>query len=246
MLPVNTHWRLIYIVLPWIYNVSAHAFCVIIVYCMVCAGNKALSLSLLLLSLSLLLLLFCTVGCRPHQLTQRTTQINRVAVAAVADGDFSITLRRATTTTSTTTTHRSAVFAAIAFNYAPASRRTADVENHSTRPSRLSFFVRVESEPRPPTLSRRWMSSRAAAAAATDALVKTRRDSWLRAAMNESRCGAAARGVASRWLSSWPTFFCQQIDGVARFIDASIYRNTFPAIRIAILFFTIKILFLFF
>ena len=244
MLPVNTHWRLIYIVLPWIYNVSAHAFCVIIVYCMVCAGNKALLLLLLLLlSLSLLLLLFCTVGCRPHQLTQRTTQINRVAVAAVADGDFSITLRRATTSM---TTHRSAVFAAIAFNYAPASRRTGDVENHSTRPPRLSFSVRVESEPRPPTLSRRWMSSRAAAAAATDALVKTRRDSRLRAAMNESRCGAAARGAASRWLSSWPTFFCQQIDGVARFIDASIYRNTFPAIRIAILFFTIKILFLFF
>ena len=31
--------------------------------------------------------------------------------------------------------------------------------------------------------------------------------------------------------------------GVARFIDASIYRDTFPAIRIAILFFTIAILF---
>ena len=30
---------------------------------------------------------------------------------------------------------------------------------------------------------------------------------------------------------------------MARFIDASIYRNTFPAIRIAILFFTIAILF---
>ena len=34
--------------------------------------------------------------------------------------------------------------------------------------------------------------------------------------------------------------------GVARFIDASIYRNTFPAIRIAILFFTIAIFILFF
>ena len=33
--------------------------------------------------------------------------------------------------------------------------------------------------------------------------------------------------------------------GVARFIDASIYRNTFPAIRIAILFFTIAIFFFF-
>ena len=31
--------------------------------------------------------------------------------------------------------------------------------------------------------------------------------------------------------------------GVARFIDASIYRDTFPAIRIAILFFTIAIFF---
>ena len=30
-----------------------------------------------------------------------------------------------------------------------------------------------------------------------------------------------------------------QAVGVARFIDASIYRDTFPAIRIAILFFTI-------
>ena len=34
--------------------------------------------------------------------------------------------------------------------------------------------------------------------------------------------------------------------GVARFIDASIYRDTFPAIRIAILFFTIAIFFFFF
>ena len=34
--------------------------------------------------------------------------------------------------------------------------------------------------------------------------------------------------------------------GVARFIDASIYRDTFPAIRIAILFFTITIFFFFF
>ena len=34
--------------------------------------------------------------------------------------------------------------------------------------------------------------------------------------------------------------------GVARFIDASIYRDTFPAIRIAILFFTIKIFFFFY
>ena len=33
--------------------------------------------------------------------------------------------------------------------------------------------------------------------------------------------------------------------GVARFIDASIYRDTFPAIRIAILFFTIAIFFFF-
>ena len=33
--------------------------------------------------------------------------------------------------------------------------------------------------------------------------------------------------------------------GVARFIEASIYRDTFPAIRIAILLFTITILFLF-
>ena len=31
--------------------------------------------------------------------------------------------------------------------------------------------------------------------------------------------------------------------GVARFIDASIYRDTFPAIRIAIFFFTIAIFF---
>ena len=34
-----------------------------------------------------------------------------------------------------------------------------------------------------------------------------------------------------------------QLLGVAWFIDASIYRDTFPAIRIAILFFTIKIFF---
>ena len=34
--------------------------------------------------------------------------------------------------------------------------------------------------------------------------------------------------------------------GVARFIDASIYHDTFPAIRIAILFFTIAIFFFFF
>ena len=34
--------------------------------------------------------------------------------------------------------------------------------------------------------------------------------------------------------------------GVARFIDASIYRDTFPAIHIAILFFTIVIFFDFF
>ena len=34
--------------------------------------------------------------------------------------------------------------------------------------------------------------------------------------------------------------------GVARFIDASIYRDTFPAICIAILFFTITIFFFFF
>ena len=33
--------------------------------------------------------------------------------------------------------------------------------------------------------------------------------------------------------------------GVARLIDASIYRDTFPAIRIAILFFTIAIFFFF-
>ena len=32
---------------------------------------------------------------------------------------------------------------------------------------------------------------------------------------------------------------------MARFIDESIYRDTFPAIRIAILFFTIAIVFLF-
>ena len=35
----------------------------------------------------------------------------------------------------------------------------------------------------------------------------------------------------------------QLIIGVARFIDASIYRDTFPAIRIAILVFTIAIFF---
>ena len=34
--------------------------------------------------------------------------------------------------------------------------------------------------------------------------------------------------------------------GVARFFDASIYRDTFPAIRIAILLFTIAIFFFFF
>ena len=34
--------------------------------------------------------------------------------------------------------------------------------------------------------------------------------------------------------------------GVARFVDASIYRDTFPAIRIAILFFIITIFFIFF
>ena len=33
--------------------------------------------------------------------------------------------------------------------------------------------------------------------------------------------------------------------GVARFIDASIYHDTFPAIHIAILFFTIAIFFFF-
>ena len=38
----------------------------------------------------------------------------------------------------------------------------------------------------------------------------------------------------------------QYIGGVARFIDASIYRDTFTAIRIAILFFTITIFFFFF
>ena len=39
---------------------------------------------------------------------------------------------------------------------------------------------------------------------------------------------------------------CTLYVGVARFIDASIYRDTFPVIRIAILFFTIAIFLIFF
>ena len=48
------------------------------------------------------------------------------------------------------------------------------------------------------------------------------------------------------WFVLSQLFLCMKIVGVARFIDASIYRDTFPAIRIAILFFIITIFFFFF
>ena len=46
--------------------------------------------------------------------------------------------------------------------------------------------------------------------------------------------------TCDNWFPSWRKWYRL---GVARFIDASIYRDTFPAIRIAILFFTITIFF---
>ena len=58
-----------------------------------------------------------------------------------------------------------------------------------------------------------------------------------------NRRAIAVYGIARFYVK---TTMLQQRVGVARFFDASICRDTFAAIRIAILFFTIGIFFFFF